>query len=147
MIFFIWSKNNVSFSRFLDFCAFVKSTDFKVCDVIISIATWWKFTLSLNSFWILNPIKMKFGQILMCCMINISNMFLVQCWRLETSPRPFHNLLKWQNSEIWPFLIVEVYHFWLSLVHLFKNMKHWTRDRFWLLRNWSRLLNWKGSGT
>ena len=39
MNFFIWSKNNVSFSRYLDFCVFVKSTDFEICDVIINIAT------------------------------------------------------------------------------------------------------------
>ena len=37
MNFFIWGKN-VSFSRYLDFSAFVKSTDFKICDVIIGIA-------------------------------------------------------------------------------------------------------------
>ena len=45
-------------------------------------------------FWILSPIKMKFGQILVCCMTNISNMFLAQCWRLETSPRPFYDFIK-----------------------------------------------------
>ena len=33
MIFFIWRKNGVSFSRYLDFCIFVKSTDFKIGDV------------------------------------------------------------------------------------------------------------------
>ena len=38
MNFFIWNKNNISFSRYLDFRVFVKSTDFKICDVIISIA-------------------------------------------------------------------------------------------------------------
>ena len=32
-------KNNISLSRYLDFCAFVKSTDFKVCDVIVGIAS------------------------------------------------------------------------------------------------------------
>ena len=37
--FFIWSKNNVSFTRYLNFCVFVKSTHFKICDVIINIAT------------------------------------------------------------------------------------------------------------
>ena len=25
----------------------------------------------------------------MCCTVNISNKFLPQCWRLETSSRPF----------------------------------------------------------
>ena len=39
MNFFVWSKNNVLFTRYLDFCVFVKSTDIKICDFIISIAT------------------------------------------------------------------------------------------------------------
>ena len=34
MIFFIWSKNNAPFPRYLDFCTLVKSTDFEICDVI-----------------------------------------------------------------------------------------------------------------
>ena len=38
MNFFIWRKNNASFSRYWDFCVFVKSADFKMCDMIISIA-------------------------------------------------------------------------------------------------------------
>ena len=45
-------------------------------------------------FWILSPIKMKFGQILVCCMTNISNMFLAECWRLETSSRLFYYFIK-----------------------------------------------------
>ena len=38
MNFFIWRKNNVLFSRYRDFCVFVKPTNFKICDVIINIA-------------------------------------------------------------------------------------------------------------
>ena len=38
MNFFIWRKN-VSFLRYLDICVFVKSTDFKIHGIIISIAT------------------------------------------------------------------------------------------------------------
>ena len=38
MNFFILRKNNVSFSRYRDFCAFVKPPDFNICDIIISIA-------------------------------------------------------------------------------------------------------------
>ena len=34
---FHWKANNVSFSRYLDFCVFVESTNFKTCDVIIYI--------------------------------------------------------------------------------------------------------------
>ena len=37
---------------------------------------------------------MKFGQILVCCMANISNMFLAECWRLETSSRLFYDFIK-----------------------------------------------------
>ena len=65
-------------------------------------------------FWILGPVKMKFGQILLFCMTNISNMFLAECWRLETSSRLFHDFIKMtiqQDLAIcngWhiPFLIV-----------------------------------------
>ena len=57
---------------------------------------------------------MKFGQILVCCMVDILNMLLAQCWRLETSPRPFYDFIKmtkWRNLAIFnisclPFLIV-----------------------------------------
>ena len=52
MNFFIWNKNNVSFSKYLDFCVFVKSRNFEICDVIISIATYRKLHLYL---FILNP--------------------------------------------------------------------------------------------
>ena len=45
-------------------------------------------------FWILSPVKMKFGQILVCCMTNISNMFLGECWLLETSSRLFYDFIK-----------------------------------------------------
>ena len=45
-------------------------------------------------FGILSAIKMKFRQILVCCMTNISNMFLVQYRRLETSSRPFCDFIK-----------------------------------------------------
>ena len=38
MNFFIWRKNNVSFSRYPDFCIFVKPANFKICDIIINIA-------------------------------------------------------------------------------------------------------------
>ena len=37
---------------------------------------------------------MKLGQILMCCMTNISNMYLAECWRLETSSRLFYDFTK-----------------------------------------------------
>ena len=77
--FFIWRKNNVSFWRYQDLCGFVKPAHFKFCDVI---------------FWILSPLKVKFCQIVVCCMTKISHMFLAECWRLETSSRPFYDLIK-----------------------------------------------------
>ena len=71
---------------------------------------------------------MKFGQILMCCMTNISNMFLAQFWRLESSSRPFYDFIKMVilrdlaifNSWYLPILNVPV--------HLFEKMKHWNLD-------------------
>ena len=36
--FFNLKEKNISFSTYLDIYAFVKSTDFKICDVIIDIA-------------------------------------------------------------------------------------------------------------
>ena len=65
-------------------------------------------------FWILSPIKMKLGQILVCCLTNISNMFLAECWRLKTSSRLFYEFIKMtmqQDLAIFsgwhiPFLIV-----------------------------------------
>ena len=50
MIFFIWRKNNVSLLRYLDFYVFVKSTNFKICDVIIGITTYWKLHLCIIFF-------------------------------------------------------------------------------------------------
>ena len=52
MIFFIWRKDNVLFSRYLYFHVFAKPTDFKICDVIRCIATWWKLHFCL---FLLNP--------------------------------------------------------------------------------------------
>ena len=67
---------------------------------------------------------MKYGQILVCFMANISNMILAQYWRLKTSSRFFYDFTKMTtqrdpaifNSRCLPFLT--------SLIHLFKNMKH-----------------------
>ena len=90
---------------------------------------------------------MKFGQILVCCMTNISNMILAQCWRLETSSRPFYDLIKIKilrglvifNSWHLPFLNVPY-----SLFQKNETLESW---RNWLLSNWRRLLDWKGFGT
>ena len=92
-------------------------------------------------FWILSPIKMKFGQILVCCRTNISNMFLTECWRLETSSRLFYDFIKMtiqQDLAIFngwhiPFLIVLYSPFQKN-----ETLKSW---HIWLLSNWGRLLN------
>ena len=90
---------------------------------------------------------MKLGQILVCCTTNIPNMFLDQCWRMETSSRLFYDSIEMMiqqdvvifNSWHLPFLIVVFSHF----------QKNETLDSWhgWLLSNLSRLLNWKGSWT
>ena len=70
---------------------------------------------------------MKFGQIPVCCMTNISNMFLAQCSRL--------------------FLIVD--HLPFLNVPYSPSQKNETLEsrHNWLLSNWGSLLNWKGPGT
>ena len=58
-------------------------------------------------------------------------------------------LLKWQYTEIWPFLKFDIYHFSLSLIHLFKKnetLEFWHNWFLALLNNWSRFLNWKDLG-
>ena len=51
-------------------------------------------------------IKMKCGQILVYLMANLSIMFLVQCWRLETSSRPFYDFN--EMAIICQFLVVDI---------------------------------------
>ena len=72
----------------------MRFTDFEICDVIIiGIATYWKLHLCL---FLLNPkyYQMKFGQMLVLCMTNISNMFLAEGWRLETRSSSFFDFIK-----------------------------------------------------
>ena len=54
---------------------------------------------------------MKFGQILVCSMTNISNMFLTECWRLETSSSLFYDFIKKTMQQDLDILIVDIYHF------------------------------------
>ena len=94
MNFFIWKKKCfvLKILRFLCFCEIRRSQNL------------WrhhKQTLPDNGsctyayfFWILSTIKMKFDQILVCYMTNISNMLLTECWRLETSLRLFYDFIK-----------------------------------------------------
>ena len=43
---------------------------------------------------ILSTTNMKFGQILLCGMTNISNMFLAESWGLEISSSLFYDFTK-----------------------------------------------------
>ena len=95
-------------------------------------------------FWIESPIKMKLSQIQVCCMTNIFNMFLAQCWKLETSSRPFYDFIKMKieqdlvifNSQNLPFLIVHYSHFQES-----ETLESW--HCYWVI--WADC--WKGPGT
>ena len=98
-------------------------------------------------FWILITIKMKFGQILVCCMTNISDLFFAQCWRLETTSRLFYNFIKMTieqdltilNSWHLPFLSVPYSPFQKN-----EAPQSWHN---WLLNNWSMLRKLKRSET
>ena len=78
---------------------------------------------------------MKLGQILVCCIKSISNMFLAQHWRLETSSRHLYDFIKitiWHDLAIFnswhlPFLIV--------LIHVYKKVKHWNLNitGYWVI--------------
>ena len=93
MNFFIWRKNNISFLRYWDFCVFVKAQISKSVTPSQALLDNRSYTY-VYFFWILSTIKMKFGQILVCYMTNISNIFLAECWRLETSSRLFSDFIK-----------------------------------------------------
>ena len=92
-------------------------------------------------FWILSPIKMKFGQILVCCMTNISNIILAECWRLKTSSRLFHDFIKitiQQDLAVFngwhiPFLIV--------VYSPFQKKFNTGILAYLVMSNWGRLLN------
>ena len=108
MKFFIWRQNNVLFTRYLDFrhcyimelhlCLFLLNPKYYHNGIWLNTSVLYDFHVSLNG----------------------------EDWKLV--PGPFMILLKWQYSEIWPFVIVDIYHFQLSLIHLFKKMKHWNLD-------------------
>ena len=85
---------------------------------------------------------MKFCQILVYYMTNIFNMFLAQCWRLDTSSRSFYDFIT--NTIKQDLVIVNSWYlpFLNNSYSPFKKKKHWNLNH-WLLSNWSRLLNWK----
>ena len=97
-------------------------------------------------FWILSPIKMKFGQILLYCMTSISNIFLAECWRLETSSRIFCDFIKITIQQD-----LTIFNGWHIpfLITLYSTFQKYGRLESWpisLLSNWDRQLNQKGPG-
>ena len=64
----------------------------------------------------------------MCCMTNISNMFLFNngAWKLVSGS--FMILFNRKCSKAWSFLIVNIYHFLFSLIHPFEKKEHWNLD-------------------
>ena len=140
MDFFIWKKKCfvLEISRFLCFWEIHKTQNLwhhhGHCHRM-------EVTTKAYFFWILSTIKMKLSQILVCCLTNMSNMFLAQCWRLKTSSRPFYGFIKttiqWDliNFYSWnlPFLIV--FH------SRFQKNETLESRHNWLLSNLSRLLN------
>ena len=86
--------------------------------------------------------KVKFGQIVVYCMRNISNLFLAQCWRLETNSRLFYFFIKMTikqdltifNSWHLPFFIVPYSPFQKD-----DTLESWHNL---LLSNWSRTFVW-----
>ena len=86
---------------------------------------------------------MKFGQILVCCMANISVMFSAQCWKQETSTRPFYDFIKMIIKQ--DFTIFNSWHLQYLIVLYSPFQKRETLESWHncLLSNWSSLLNWK----
>ena len=93
LTFLIRRINYILFLRYLGFCAFVNSTNFKTCDIIIGIASSGISTYDY-SFSILNTLNNKFDQMLVCCRRNISNKFLIQDWKWETSSMSFYDFVE-----------------------------------------------------
>ena len=96
-------------------------------------------------FWILSPNKTKLGQTLMYCPTNISNLFLAQCWRLETSSRPFYDFIKMTIGQ--DLAIFDSWHLPVLIVPYSPKNETLESWHNWLLSNFSRLPNWKEPGT
>ena len=123
------------FSRYLIFCVFVKSTNFKICDVIISICYIMEVILMLIAFesylfseW--NLVKYScaaWKTLLTWFWLNAGDWTLV--------PSSFMILLKRQYRKIWQFSIVEIYRFKMFFIHFFKKPKHWNLDisGYWVI--------------
>ena len=84
---------------------------------------------------------MKSGQILVCCLANISNIYLAECWRLETSSRLFYDFIKAAIQQ--DLAIFDGCHIPFLTVHYSPYSKNQTLESgyIWLLSNWGKLLN------
>ena len=90
---------------------------------------------------------MKFGQILVYLIANISDIFFAHCWRLENSSTPFYDFNEMAIYQ--DLLVLSSWHLpFLIVLHspFQKNeiVEYWY---IWLLSNWSWLLNCKVLGT
>ena len=137
---FIWRKINVSFPRYQDFCIFMKPRVSKLVTsskVLLHNASY----TSAYFFWTLRSIKMKFGQILVCCVTDISNMFLAEWWRLKTSSRLYYDFIKMTIQQ--DLVIFNGCHILFSIVLYSPFQKNETLGSWhiWLLSNRGRLLN------
>ena len=61
---------------------------------------------------------------------SVSNKKFLTCFWLDAGvwklvPGPFMILMKWHYNEICHFSVVDIYHFYFSLIQPFKKMKHW----------------------
>ena len=87
--------NSASFSSYLGFCVFLKSKDLKNYPRHRK----YYYIMEVTFMFFFCIVKMKFGQILVFCTTSISNMFLSQCYRLETSSMPFYNFIEMAISS------------------------------------------------
>ena len=137
-------------SRYRDFCVFVQPADSKIRDVTIRLLDNVSYTYAYF-FWILSPINMKFGQILVCCMTNIPNMFLAECWRLETSSSLFYDFIEMTIQQdlvifnachiLFSIALYSPFLFSIALYSPFQKNETLGSWHIWLLSNRGRLLN------
>ena len=139
---FIWRKN-VSFYGYLEFC---------FCEIHRFQNLWYhhrycyiiEVTLVLISFE--SQVLSKWNLVEHWC--AVWQIFLTSFWLnagdWKLVPSPFMILIKWQYSKIWSFLMVNIYQFKMSLIHLFKKYETLESWHNCFFNNWSRLLNWKG---
>ena len=128
---FFYQKKKVSFWRYLDFCVFVKSTNFKICDIIINIVYYF--------FWILGSIKKRFGQVSVILWYdkNIYNIF--EGWKLVTGS--FMIPIKCSITRSFSFLVIDLHHFIRPILCFQKLKKKLESCHNLLLSNWSRLVS------